>query len=429
MGQEVVAVIGGGYAGMAAAATLAKNGIQVTVFEAARDLGGRARKVSCRGIELDNGQHILLGAYSDTLALIESFGEQLECLRIPLELKIDEFALKLPRLPAPLHLAAGLLLASGISFAERLAIIRFMLAMKKSRFALEKDESVQTLLNKWAQSENVIKHLWEPLCVSALNTPIVEASARIFLNVLRDALMGKQGDSDMLLPSANLSKLLPEKAAQYLAQKKGKVLTSAAVERISKSDSGFIVHSAKGEHCCKQVICALPPYRLPSLLENFPQMDGIGKMVGKFTYQPICTAYLQYPQEFSLHTPLFGQATNSTHWFFDRGIICGQKGLIAGLISAQGPHLQLAPGALAAVVHQELKNHFPQLQNPLWSKVISEKRATFSCTVDLERPQQLTPIPGLHLAGDYTAGDYPATIEGAVRSGMIAASNAMKYFA
>jgi hydroxysqualene dehydroxylase len=110
-----------------------------------------------------------------------------------------------------------------------------------------------------------------------------------------------------------------------------------------------------------------------------------------------------------------------SQWVFDRGILCGQNGLMAVIISAVGEHQALTQDALALRVAQELRDAFPHLTKPLWHKVIAEKRATFSCSVSLARPSHATPYPNLYLAGDYTYKDYPATIEGAVRSGVACA--------
>ena len=118
---------------------------------------------------------------------------------------------------------------------------------------------------------------------------------------------------------------------------------------------------------------------------------------------------------------MLGLVGGISQWVFDRGLLCGQHGLMAVIISAEGQHQQLTQDELALKVAQELKASFPQLAQALWHKVIAEKRATFSCTVNLPRPTHATPYPNLYLAGDYTYADYPATIEGAVRSGVACA--------
>src|ERR1019366_7934040 len=143
------AVIGGGYSGMAAAVALASRGIPVTVFESASQLGGRARGVMHNDTQLDNGQHLLLGCYRQTLRMIEQVGGNIEqdFLRLPLQLDLHgEFSLRAPRLPAPLHLLVALLSVQGLTWGERLNAARFMLALRGINFHLRDDITVTELL-------------------------------------------------------------------------------------------------------------------------------------------------------------------------------------------------------------------------------------------------------------------------------------------
>jgi predicted NAD/FAD-dependent oxidoreductase len=137
-----------------------------------------------------------------------------------------------------------------------------------------------------------------------------------------------------------------------------------------------------------------------------------------FDYQPIYTVYIQYPSHIKLPHVMTGFTQGIPQWAFDRGQLCGQDGLIAVIVSAEGAHQKLSQQALGETIIEELKESFPDLPSPEWHKVIAEKRATFACVSGLKRPKQLTHIANLYLAGDYTEGDYPATIEGAIRSGL-----------
>ena len=189
-----VAIIGGGYAGMAAAAELATQRIPLTLFESSRQLGGRARAVETHGLVLDNGQHILLGAYSETLRLMRLVGADAErlLLRLPLTLSYPgRLHLAAPRLPAPLHLLLALLSARGLDWSEKLAAVRFMQALRRCGFKLvagTANATVNDLLAAHAQPQRVCEYLWRPLCVAALNTPPDAAAAQVFCNVLRDSL-------------------------------------------------------------------------------------------------------------------------------------------------------------------------------------------------------------------------------------------------
>jgi squalene-associated FAD-dependent desaturase len=426
-----VAIIGGGYAGMAAAVTLAAADIPVTVFESAKQLGGRARGVQHNDVQLDNGQHILLGCYHQTLQLIEQVGGNIghDFLRLPLQLTLhNRFELKAPCLPAPLHLLAGLLNAKGLSFGERLRAARFMLALNRINFTLPHDISVFELLRMHGQGDKLIRFLWEPLCISALNTPIHIASAQVLLHVLRDSLNGLRSDSDMLLPRIDFTALFPERAAEYIKQHRGTVLTACSVEAIiPHSDEIELITrptavSSANTKLFSHVICAASSISAVRLFRTVPQLALIAEQIAAIPHQPIYTVYLQYPKQVRLPHPMLGLDRCLAQWLFDKGQIAGQHGLIAVVISAQGIHQELKHELLAQKVAQELYEQLGIVEAPVWHKVIAEKRATFSCETNLLRPPQTTQLANVLLAGDYTAGDYPATLEGAVMSGEQCAS-------
>lgn len=419
-----VAIIGGGYAGMAAAVELARNGLPVTVFEAGRVLGGRARYVETDGKRLDNGLHILLGAYRETLRLIELVkdpGEPSGLLRLPLELTMHPaFRLRAARLPAPLHLFSALLCARGLDFGDRFAAARFIAWAQYNRFRLAGDTSVADLLTSKRQPDAVSRFLWNPLCVSALNTPPSQASAQVFLNVLRDSLNGSRADSDLLLPTLDFSALFPERAARYVEAHGGSVRLGVTVDTVRQKVSGFEL-TADGERFTHAIL-AVSPHRAGALLAHYAELAPIVQMIDQFVYQPIYSVYLQYAPGSRLPFRMGGLETRYSQWLFDRGQLCGQDGLIGVVISTAGAHQGLAHDDLARAVHAELVENFPGLGEPRWHQVIAEKRATFSCTPGLLRPENATPVAGLYLAGDYTASEYPATIESAVRSGVRAAN-------
>ena len=415
------AIIGGGYAGMAAAVKLAEQGIPVTVFESAKQLGGRARGVLSNDIQLDNGQHILLGCYRHTLQLIEQVGGNIErdFLRLPLQLTLhNRFELKVPSLPAPLHLLIGLLNAKGLSFTQRLSAARFMLAMRRINFSLPHDISALELLLSRKQDDELIRLLWEPICISALNTPAHKASARILLNVLRDSLNGSRSDSDMLLPRMDFSALFPKRAAEYVKQRGGTVFTSSGVEAIVPHENEIELITASGSQRFSHVICAASPASSANLMRTVPQLVPIVEKIDTLTFQPIYTVYLQYPASIRLPNAMLGFDRCFTQWLFDKGQISGQHGLIAAVISAEGLHQELEHEQLVQKVAFELREQLGISAARLWHQVIAEKRATFSCEPDLSRPSHITMLDDLLLAGDFTAGDYPATLEGAVISGI-----------
>ncbi len=409
---------------MAAAVELAERGVPVTVFEASRTLGGRARRVEVNGVALDNGLHILIGAYGETLRLIAkvSGARDRGLSRGPLDLHVlGKFRLRAAPLPAPLHLAAALLRAQGLTFAERLRAVLWMSRLRATNFHLDSDVPVALLLARHGQGEGALRHLWEPLCTSALNTPPERASAQVFLNVLRDSLSGRREDSELLLPTTDLSALFPEPAARYVEARGGQVLTATPVSSLRADDSGLLVYTTAGSRRFSHAICALPPYRVTETLSELPLLAGVSQAAQSLAYEPIYSVYLQYSRPLRLPQAMFGLDAAIAQWVFDRGALSGQHGLVGVVISASGRHQDLEQATLVARVHGELRAHFPQLGDPLWSQVIAEKRATFSCVVGVERPSQRTPIPNVYLAGDYTASAYPATLESAVRSGVACA--------
>lgn len=422
--MKQVAVIGGGWSGLAAAVQLCAAGLPVTVFEASRQLGGRARRVSIEGQHLDNGQHILIGAYRSTLELLRQLGSDPErvLLRQPLDLRYaDGFRMRAPGLPAPLHLAWALAGARGLSWTERLGAARMMQALKAARFELPDQQTVGELLALHRQSDPTTRHLWEPLCVSALNTPVASASARVFAAVLRDSLAGSRADSDLLIPRTDLGDLLPEPAARHIEQHKGHIRLGVAVRRIQPANDGPGFRLDEEAESYSHVIVATAPQHAAALLDH-PRLSATRGLIEALRYQPIVTCYLQYPASARLACPMLG-LTGTVQWLFDRGQLGGATGLFAAVISAEGRHRELDQQALAAHVHAEIAAQaMPGLPPPAWSRVITEKRATYACDAGVRRPAMQTALPGLLLAGDYVDCDYPATLETAVRQGLAAAA-------
>jgi hydroxysqualene dehydroxylase len=420
-----IAVVGAGLAGLAAAHTLLSSGHQVSLFEAAPHAGGRARGVPHAETMLDNGQHLCIGAYQATLALLGEAGLNPEQLftRLPLALHMhhgaDRMSLVTPSwLPAPLHLLWGLLTARGLTANDKWQAICWMLQLKQSAFTLAQDTTVENLLQQGRQTETAIKTLWEPLCLAALNTPIQIASAQIFMNVLRDSFQQKRSDSDFLILKSDLSSSLIEPLLEKITVSGGKISLRTPVISVKNEHSHCVLETSEGTQLFDDVILAVGPHQLKTVAGDIT--------VPKFEYQPITTVYLQYSTHFRLPHPVMGLYGGLAQWIFDRGQCCGQGGLLAVVISAHGPLTGDKTALIQQCIselNQALSSHGIQLEAaPLWTQIINEKRATLSCTPDLHRPQNKTSRPHIYLAGDYTAGPYPATIEGAVRSGVAAAN-------
>ncbi|MBL8474266.1 MAG: hydroxysqualene dehydroxylase HpnE [Rhodocyclaceae bacterium] len=415
-----IAVIGAGYAGLACAVELAAAGRAVTVFESSKVLGGRARVLEWDGLRLDNGQHLLSGAYAELLRLMRLVDPHSDSLfrRLPLDLRfVQGFRLRVPRLPAPLHLAAALVAARGPGWRERLAAVCFMRALKKGRYRLAQDTDVASLLAQHGQGEKLRRYLWDPLCLAALNTPPERASAAVFCNVLRDALGGNRKASDLLFPAVDLSILFPEPASDWLLGKGAQIVRGNAIRRIELSDHAVRVDGGDFSHA----VLAVGPYAVPALLPPEAAFDPLRAALQNMAHEPIATAYFRFAPEVRLPGPMLGSASGLIQWVFDRGRIDGHHGVLAVVISASGPHLDLARDELLDQLAAELAKLFPRLPAPHARQLVIERRATFACAPGLARPRNATPHTRLWLAGDYTAGDYPATLEAAVRSGVRAA--------
>ena len=420
--QPRVAVVGGGWAGCAAALTLAEAGVSVTLFEASRTLGGRARAVELDGQSLDNGQHILLGAYEQTLQLIERLHPATtrnSVWRLPLTLdQPPDFSLACPRLPAPLHLLAGLLGARGLGWRDKLAAARWTHAMLRNTETPVHLTVSQLTRN---QPEKLRMKLWHPLCVSALNTPPEMASARIFRDVIRAAFGGSTRHSDLVLPRRDLTGLLPAPAAARVLELGGEIRLASRVAGLAASPDAVTLGTHGETSAYSHAILAVAPQHLPALAMQVPALESIGRAVARYQYQPIATAYVQYDPDFRLLRPLFALTDGPAQFVFDRGQSHGQSGLLAFVASAATN--------LSADWLDRVETQLRRIADPgpaRWRKRIVEKQATYSCVPGMARPPVHTPHPRIFLAGDYTAGPYPATLESATRSGVQSAASLLE---
>jgi squalene-associated FAD-dependent desaturase len=426
-----LAIIGAGWAGLAAAVTAAQLGHNATVFEASSAVGGRARALKTGQLlvlpdgqtaTLDNGQHILIGAYTETLQLMRAVGLVPAdlLLNLPLTLQFpDGLGLQFKDWPTPLDALSGIACARGWSVADKASLLRAAVSWKLKGFACEPLQSVAQLCHHLTQRVN--RELIEPLCVSALNTPAQEASAEVFLRVLRDALFGVSGGSRLLLPKVDLSQLFPTAASTWLNSRGSEVHLGQRVQSVTQHGGHWQVNGERFD----AVILATSPSDAVRLISTYAQTaspsDGARltswlSACQALQFEPIATVYA-WGSDARLAQPMLALRSTEdqpAQFVFDRAQLGGASGLLAFVVSA-------ARGERATVEAKVLAQAQNQLGMSLQAlKTVVEKRATFACTPGLPRPPAEL-LRGLLACGDYIAGPYPATLEGAVRSGINAA--------
>jgi len=410
-------IIGGGWSGLAAAVTLSQKGETVHLIESAKQLGGRARNVQWHDQLIDNGQHLMIGAYEHMLSMMLTVGIEPQDVfaRFPMDITLfdtDYSPLTLSAnsvLPWPLSLASSLIRSVG--FKGFYAVSKLQASIPK--LLANEDVTVSEWLLSTQQPARLIKQLWEPLCLATLNTPIAHASAHILATVLRDSLGKGKKAADSLIPKRPLADVFPLAAANYIQQNGGVIsLKTRAKQLLIEQDKIIGVICQDGtQHLAENIIVATNPSQSAELLADHVSFD-------KPTEYPICTVYLQYPAATRLSKPMFGITGTISQWVFDRSE--QSPGLMAVVISAPGSHESMTNEQLVDHVCQELYDTIPDLNKTITdSLVIREKRATFASSIAIEhhRPHSQTVIEGLWLAGDYIANGYPATLEGAIRNG------------
>jgi squalene-associated FAD-dependent desaturase len=423
--RPTLAVVGGGWAGLAAAVRATEAGHAVTLFEMAAHPGGRAREVMHDGVPLDNGQHILIGAYRETLALMRTVGADPDALleRRPLVL-VDPAGrgLRLPPGPAVPAFVRGVLAARHWPWRSRLALLRAALRWRLQGFRAAPRATVDDLTG--GLPPEVRASLIEPLCVAALNTPAAQASAQVFLRVLRDALFGGPGAADLLLPRVSLGALLPEPAARWLSAQ-GASLHWGTRVRTLKPVSGTRGWQVDGEPF-DAVVLACSATEAARLTASMA--PGWSSLAAAFDYEPIVTVYVASPGS-RLAQPMTALHPSDRHpaqFAFDLGALDrsgARDGLFAFVISGARNWLDRGLDTTTQATLHQAQDAFDLgtwREVPRLVRAIAERRATFSCAPGLRRPPAAI-APGLVAAGDFVEGPYPATLEGAVRSGLDAA--------
>ncbi len=415
-------VIGGGWAGLAAAVRATQAGQRVTVLEMASHLGGRARGVSVGTRDLDNGQHILIGAYQRTLDLMRSVGVDPEAVlhRQPLELRYpDGRGLRLPTGHPVMAFVRAVAGCRGWGWRDRSALLTAAGHWAAAGFRCAPGATVAQLCS--GLTAPVRELLIDPLCVAALNTPAQDASAQVLLNVLRDALFSGRGSADLLLPKQPLDALLPHPAHAWLQARGATVVFNRRVQKLQPQPGGSWLAD---NQAFDQLVLACPPGEAARLAQ--PHDATWAQRAQALGYEPIVTVYLQCPGARlpAAMMALQESAQAPAQFAFDHGALGASAGVFAFVISGARRWADAGAEATGRAVRQQALAAFPAgtwPSPPTLLKVLVEKRATFRCTPGLDRPPGHI-AAGLHAAGDYIDGPYPATLEGAVRAGEAAVS-------
>ncbi len=421
---QCVAVIGAGWAGLAAAVTATRAGHKVTLCEMSPWPGGRARQIHAPPAHatepaFDNGQHLLIGAYRETLRLMALVGVSLpEALgRAPLQLvDVQGHGLRLPPGSPTLSFLRGVMAHGGWSWGARCALLRHAAAWRWKGFHCDPGLTVSELTH--ALPRRVRDELIDPLCVAALNTPATEASAQVFLRVLRDALAGEPGSADLLFAKQSLSALWPEPATRWLQAHGATLRWHHRVHTLQLQGPQWLVN----RDLFDEVIVATTSVEAGRLCRAIAPVWAEQALA--LQHEPIATVYVRAP---GIRLPypmaqLSCDARRPAQFVLDHGHWGGPPGQLALVVSGAGPWLAQGHDALTAAALRQLSQALgPQLHSPLTPlRTLVDKRATFRCTAGLQRPPREI-APGLQAAGDYVEGPYPATLEGAMQSGVQAA--------
>jgi hydroxysqualene dehydroxylase len=439
-------IIGGGLSGLSAAVELASAGRSLILFEQAPKFGGRCTSYidATTGDTVDNGQHVLIGAYHNLFRYLEIIGTR-NCVRFQpsLELPFDhptkgKFVFRIPRLPKPFHLTAGVLRFGLLSLTDRRRLMKVGLSLKTWNQGVEERLTKMTIaewLTGLGQSAEVLRCFWYPLALSIMNEVPERSCAVLFARAMRKAFFGKQKDASMVFPVVGQSELYVTGAERFLCGKRSEIRTGIEVESIIvtaervrgvRLKDGTVIPASS-------VISTVPPRSLAKLIPREWKHLTPFSHLHAFDTSPIISINLWFdrPVMKDLFVGIIGK---NLQWLFNRRAIFNEEDETAyctGVISGGREMIGFTKEKLVACAVRDIHSVYPESRKArlVHSVVIREKRATFSPTCEIEplRPGAATPVGGFFLAGDWTNTGYPATIEGAVISGMRAADAAGKY--
>ncbi|MEE9386533.1 MAG: hydroxysqualene dehydroxylase HpnE [Nannocystaceae bacterium] len=446
MDKQRVIVIGGGLAGLSAAARLAEVGHEVTLIEATREGGGRARSYLDNRFEreIDNGQHLLMGCYRETHRFLQRIGApRAEVLDYQRNLTLDlvrpggsRVTFRCPALPAPLHLAAGLLRMQGLGVAAKIAVLRLGMALGDEVKRPDDNETCDAWLRRLGQGPSIRAVFWDPMIWGVLNDDPLVASAAMLLAVIERAFMSTRDASRMGVPTVPLQRMYVRRALSYLRDRNATLRLGQRVVRIQTArDRACGVQLRGGETVVADtVISAVPHHVLPRIVPDGLRSHPVLRGIAQLDSSPILSLWATIDRPLLGGSKFMGLIGSPLHWVFDRdaieGTLCTAASggtsarLITATISGARAFVDDRESVLQHLFTHELRRYFPNHPvNVLQFRAIKEKRATISHAAGSYRcrPATRSPLPGLLLAGDWVQTGLPATIESAVQSGHQAA--------
>lgn len=421
-----VVIVGGGLAGLSAAAALGSEGHRVTVLESRPFLGGRATSYEIGGETaagggsqiIDNCQHILLRCCVNLLDFYKRLGVESD-IKFHREFVFIEpggrrSMLKAGLLPPPAHFAESFLTLSFLNLGEKLAVTRAIVAIEEQAKRSDLDRiTMLDWLNEYRQPPRAIERFWRQILVSAINEELDRMAARHGLQVFLLGFLAHRDSYEMGIPAVPLGQLYRSEAWSKMSNVEIRTRTSA--ERIV-IESNRVTHvvTANGPVLADQYICAVPFERIPSVVPDL-NIDLTG-----FEHSPITGIHLWFDRAIT-DLPHATLLDRTIQWMFNKG----EGRAIQLVVSASRSLLEMPRADVIALALKELAEFFPEVENAKLEKahVVKEVRATFSARPGLEarRPVSRTAVSNLFLAGDWTRSGWPATMEGAVRSGYLAA--------
>ncbi|MGH9089628.1 MAG: hydroxysqualene dehydroxylase HpnE [Acidimicrobiales bacterium] len=426
-----VAVLGGGLAGITAALASADGGAEVVLLERRARLGGLTWSFRRRGVSFDNGQHVFLRCCTAYLGFLDRIGAR-DQVAIQRRLDVPVLApggrrahISRDGLPAPLHLAHSLLAYRHLSLGDRARLGRAVLGLRSLDLgdpALD-DETFGAWLARHSQRASAVERLWDLVTLPTVNVPAAEASLALAARVFRTGLLDTNDGADIGWSLVPLTELHGDHGARALDAAGVEVALGTAVEAVDPTDDGFEVTAGEQRLAVDKVVCALPPDAAAALLPeaSLPAVDGLGT-------SPIVNVHLVLDRRVT-DLPLAAAVDSPVQFVFDHTAASGMtpRGQCLTIsLSAADRYVGQRPEALIADFHRALGELLPAARGArLVDGVVSrEHTATFRGTPGTAalRPSAATAVPGLFVAGAWCATGWPATMEGAVRSGITAAA-------